>query len=104
MKEGDDHSLYGIFLAHGKQIKSHNQIEDLNIEDIAPTILNLMNYCTPKHMDGKSFIEHISTEKLKDFQANKVLIKNKKIKTKLEKIKIEEKLKTLKHIRTIDWF
>jgi len=55
MMGGDDHSLFGIFLANGDHI-NHKEIKNINIIDIAPTILTLLNYKKPPFMDGKSFI------------------------------------------------
>lgn len=91
MNGGDDHSLFGIFLANGDQIK-HKEIKNVNIVDIAPTLLTLLNYKIPPLMDGKSFTHKINNNKICEPE----LIPPKKIKTYIEKKRLKEKLQTLK--------
>ncbi len=47
------HRRAGIFLVHGPNIKQGIVIENPQIADIAPTILNLLNIPIPSEMDGK---------------------------------------------------
>lgn len=95
---GDDHALYGIFMAYGKHISSHGTLEHISIVDIAPTILNLMGYASQKHMDGKSFAEQIYTKKIKDLRPIEDS-RIRKIKADLEKERIKERLKAVKILR-----
>jgi len=47
----------GIFLAYGKEIKSGGKIDDIEILDLAPTILHIMNIPVPADMDGRVVTE-----------------------------------------------
>ena len=44
---------YGIFMAHGKNIKSGYILKGAKIVDLTPTILHLFGIPTPTDMDGK---------------------------------------------------
>ena len=48
------HSLYGIFVLSGKDIK-HQKLDEVNILDIAPTILKLFGI-ENKEAEGKSIL------------------------------------------------
>jgi len=89
---GDDHSLYGIFMAYGKQIKQKD-LEQVKIIDIAPTILNLMGYTAQKYMDGKSFAKQIVMGGPDNLKQIEFLQNDKKLKTEIEKEIIKRKLK-----------
>ena len=47
------HTMEGIFMANGKQIKKGGKIQGANIMDLAPTVLYLMGCKVPTDMDGK---------------------------------------------------
>ena len=47
------HSLDGIFMAYGKDIKKEYTTQGANIVDVAPTILHKLGVPIPKDMDGK---------------------------------------------------
>jgi predicted AlkP superfamily phosphohydrolase/phosphomutase len=47
------HSMDGIFMAHGPNIRSGKEIRGATIMDLAPTILYLMGLKVPDDMDGK---------------------------------------------------
>jgi len=47
------HSLNGIFLAYGPDIKQSNKMEDVSIYDLAPTILHICGLPVPGDMDGR---------------------------------------------------
>jgi predicted AlkP superfamily phosphohydrolase/phosphomutase len=48
-----DHSLNGIFVAHGGSINNCKIHSKVNVWDIAAIVLNLMNIPTPINFDGK---------------------------------------------------
>ncbi len=52
LKSGE-HRLYGTFIIYGNGIKRGNVVKNVEIIDLAPTILSLMNIEPPKDMDGK---------------------------------------------------
>ena len=47
------HSIEGIFMAAGPDIKQKAQVSEINIQDLAPTILHLMQTSISKDVDGK---------------------------------------------------
>jgi len=52
------HDWNGIFIAYDPQETfSHNKLNGLEIRDIAPTILKLLNIPVPPDMEGKVIIE-----------------------------------------------
>lgn len=48
-----DHSLNGIFLSYGANIKHSNEMNEFKIYDIAPTIIHHYNLPVPKDIDGR---------------------------------------------------
>jgi predicted AlkP superfamily phosphohydrolase/phosphomutase len=48
-----EHSLNGIFLAYGPEIKKGEKIIPIDLEDIVPTILHHFNYPINKDIDGR---------------------------------------------------
>ena len=48
-----DHSEYGLFMAYGPDIKQNAEINNINIYDLAPTILDMFSIPAPADMDGK---------------------------------------------------
>ncbi len=48
-----DHSSQGFFAACGPSIQSRGAREDINILDLAPTFLDLLNHQAPDYMGGK---------------------------------------------------
>ena len=49
----DGHRMEGIFLAEGPEFKENAPLGDARLEDIAPTILHIMDHPVPDDMDGK---------------------------------------------------
>jgi len=47
------HSISGVFLAYGPDIKKRLKLDPANIYDIAPTILHVFGLPIPKDMDGR---------------------------------------------------
>jgi predicted AlkP superfamily phosphohydrolase/phosphomutase len=48
------HSQYGTFILHDRQLKQRGQIADIDILDIAPTLLQGMRVTVPSTMEGKA--------------------------------------------------
>ena len=79
------HTLQGIFIAHGPDIKEAGRVENAKIYDIAPTILHMFNVPIPRDMDGRVLTEifHEDSELAKkqilyqDAETEKILIKEK---------------------------
>ena len=47
------HSQHGIFILHDRKLKQRGQIADIDILDIAPTLLDRMKITIPSSMEGK---------------------------------------------------
>jgi len=52
-----ENKRYGIFIAHGLDIKRGVRLEKVSILDLAPTILHMMNVPIPSDMDGRVLVE-----------------------------------------------
>jgi predicted AlkP superfamily phosphohydrolase/phosphomutase len=48
-----NHTLWGIFTAHGGPIRKGSEIKGARIIDVAPTVLYLLGFEIPQDMDGK---------------------------------------------------
>jgi predicted AlkP superfamily phosphohydrolase/phosphomutase len=59
------HHIEGIFVAAGPQVIHHDQpLEELDIVDVAPTVLYLMGLPVPEDMDGRVATEIIDPQQL----------------------------------------
>ena len=64
------HRMNGIFIMQGKYIKKNIKLQNIEIIDIAPTILYLMKVQVPSDMDGKILKNAFSTEWIKYYDVN----------------------------------
>ncbi len=95
-----DHRLHGIFLAYGKDIKNTGEeIKNLKIYDIAPTILHMFGLPIPKDMDGRVLTE-IFREESEIAKRKPVFVEpsyySQKLKLISEKERIRERIRKLK--------
>ncbi len=60
----DGHRLEGIFLAEGPEFKKNTVIESARLEDIAPTVLHIMDHPIPDDMDGRILEEALDRDYL----------------------------------------
>jgi predicted AlkP superfamily phosphohydrolase/phosphomutase len=82
----------GLFMAYGPNIKKGEEIANVSILDLAPTILHLMNIPVPDDMDGK-VLKEIFKE---DSESGKREIKYQKAKGEGKRVRMKIKgLKTL---------
>lgn len=91
------HKMNGVFLAYGNNVKKSNKIDNAEIIDLTPTILNMFNIQIPDDLDGKVLsnvfqnpnkVEKIASDKLsieRDYEGKTV--ENKK--------EVEKRLKSL---------
>jgi predicted AlkP superfamily phosphohydrolase/phosphomutase len=56
-RKSGDHRLEGVLIAYGKGVASGSRIENANIVDVAPMILDFLNVEVPEEMDGKPLPE-----------------------------------------------
>ncbi len=89
------HTIQGIFIAYGPDIKKRYRIENAKIYDIAPTILHMFKVPIPRDLDGRTLTEifHKDSElarKKIDYQE-----------TETEKVLIKEKIRKLREIKKI---
>lgn len=56
-KGSTEHYLDGIFLAYGPEIMAGKKVDDVKLEDIAPTILHIFKYPIPDEIDGKVLVD-----------------------------------------------
>jgi predicted AlkP superfamily phosphohydrolase/phosphomutase len=65
LPEGGSHHPEGIFVASGPGVKAHSEpVTGLRIEDVAPTVLYLMDLAIPSDMDGRVLTEIIAPDSL----------------------------------------
>jgi len=57
-----DHTLNGILLAWGKDVKANSRIQGAQLIDLAPSILYAMSLPVPEDMDGKELLSLFSDE------------------------------------------
>ncbi len=61
-----DHAKYGVFFAHGNNIKSNVTIKNANVMDVLPTVFATLDLPVPNDVDGKVhdyiFVEKPSLE------------------------------------------
>ena len=57
-----DHQGEGILLAYGPWMRSGHTIQNASLEDIAPTVLRLLEVTGLENMDGKVLAELVSTD------------------------------------------
>jgi predicted AlkP superfamily phosphohydrolase/phosphomutase len=97
------HRMNGIFIACGLAIRNGGEIQGLNLMDITPTILYLMDKPIPDDVDGKVIrdaiseeylishpIRHLAAEKIKEREEYKL--------TDEEEERLKESLKSLGYI------
>jgi predicted AlkP superfamily phosphohydrolase/phosphomutase len=56
-----DHTRNGIFLAYGRHIKTESALSEVNVMDLAPTVLHLFDLSVPRYMDGRVLTEIFQT-------------------------------------------
>ncbi len=99
------HRLNGIFMAKGPSIVAGKKVEGLQIIDVAPTILLLMNNPIPDDMDGriiteimrKDFLEDVSSEYCRSKGRGDTLSEGEAL-TPEEEASVAERLKSLGYI------
>ena len=47
------HTMEGVFIAHGPDIKNNNSISKANLIDIVPTVLHMHGMKIPRDIDGE---------------------------------------------------
>lgn len=90
-----DHTVYGVFMAYGPDIKEGVEINGAKIYDIAPTILHMFGIPVPADMDGRVLNEIFKNES----QAGKGTLESEASDSKRKIIKA--KIKILKDKRKI---
>jgi len=86
-KKAGFHTLQGLFVAHGKGIKTGRRL-DADIVDITPTVLHILDTAVPEDADGR-VLEEI-------FDQDSELSKRETKKQKAEEKKVEEVERTKK--------
>ncbi|MGQ9721541.1 MAG: alkaline phosphatase family protein [Candidatus Jordarchaeum sp.] len=89
------HTLQGIFIAYGPDIKNGYWIENATIYDLAPTILHMFNVPIPTSMDGRVLTEIF--QESSELAKKEVLYRD----VETEKIVIKEKIRKLKKLEKI---
>jgi arylsulfatase A-like enzyme len=99
------HNINGIFLAHGPDFKdTGEELESLEIYDLAPTILHIYDVPIPEDMDGRVLKEIFKPESgsaRREIRYQKTKEMKKEIKKRLsegEEEKIKEKLRALGYL------
>lgn len=102
------HSMEGIFVAWGADIRKGEKVNNAEIIDIAPTVLYLMGEKIPKRMDGKVLesviteeychdhqIQYLGSDEEKQVESKE---KNQMPLTKGEEAELRERLKNLGYL------
>jgi len=66
-----DHTLNGILMMKGKDVKNGEAIVKAKVTDIAPTVLALMGVAIPSDMDGRVLTEALTSDFLETYRATR---------------------------------
>ena len=98
------HSMYGVLIMTGPDIKSNERLKDPTVFDVAPTIFALRRMPIPRDVDGRVLAEAF-TEKIPldyivsyDSQAERTKLSTEETLTKHEEDYIKRKLKELGYL------
>ena len=84
------HTLTGIFMAYGSEVKQKAYIENAKIWDLAPTILHLLNLPIPTYMDGvvlKEIFRENSEYRVKPIKFVSYMSEREAIRRKVKRLK-----------------
>lgn len=81
-----DHSIHGVLMAYGPDIKPGVKVRNAEIYDLAPTILYTHGVPIPKDMDGRILKEIFKKDGLEGVKRKRIFKKD-KIKSKIKKLK-----------------
>ncbi|MEK6553432.1 MAG: hypothetical protein AABZ54_08300, partial [Bacteroidota bacterium] len=68
-KISGSHRQYGIFMAAGPDVKNGNQVNDINIIDILPTVFYLLGVPIAADVDGKVLYKCFNEDFVKSHKA-----------------------------------
>ncbi len=97
------YSPEGIFMMKGPNIKSDGNLHNLNIVDIAPTILYLSGLKIPRTMEGRVITESIDTDYLLANQVKFVEVEFKEKATKSITFGENDESKIKEHLRRLGY-
>lgn len=91
------HDPYGLFLAHGSDIKQGTTIEGARIIDLAPTILHMFGVPIPRDMDGRVLIEIFHEDS--EMAQREIIYEGEKTKAEKERDALKNKIGKFKQKR-----
>jgi predicted AlkP superfamily phosphohydrolase/phosphomutase len=99
---GGTHRREGILIARGPNLRVGKEMQDVQIIDIAPTLLHLFGVPIPKDMDGKVLAElfrpeFIATQPIRTGEISRVCSRDSGY-TDEERSKVEERLQALGYL------
>ena len=56
------HRRHGVLVTYGPQFKAGAVLDDVGLEDVAPTILHLAGVAVPDDMDGRVILEALNDD------------------------------------------
>ena len=56
------HRRHGVLVTYGPQFKAGAVLDDVGLEDVAPTILHMAGVAVPDDMDGRVILEALTDE------------------------------------------
>jgi hypothetical protein len=96
-----NYSSKGIFLAKGPHINSKGLLEDVQIIDVAPTVLYLMGLPIPKNMDGRLLEEILQQGLMNDRPP--VYVETAGLPERVEGLSPEEQQKVMEQLRQLGY-
>lgn len=94
-----DHDEYGIFMIAGENVKKNNCIDDCEIYDFLPTLLDALNLPIAKDFDGSKIGAFIKDNKSEFIDSYDFLIKHSKTEIKADDEYIKEELRRLGYLK-----
>ena len=91
-----NHAQNGVFIARAEGVESGRKIECLDILDVAPTVLSIMDVPVPEDMRGTSILE--STETERGSPKKRRGLETEEVYSEEERAVIEDRLKALGYL------
>jgi predicted AlkP superfamily phosphohydrolase/phosphomutase len=97
--DSGSHRAHGILIARGPEIRTGGTTANAHIQDLAPTILHLMELPVPDDMDGRVLTEALTTSRPVEWRPTSAEVEESEAKlSEEETAEVEERLRALGYL------